>query len=46
MRADHTARRYRTIEIQAGAHTIAGAGPLPAGLHDALDHIHGRSGAQ
>jgi hypothetical protein len=36
MRADNTARRYRTIEIQADAHTIAGAGPLPADLHDAL----------
>jgi Transposase DDE domain len=40
-----TARRYRTIEIQAGAHTITAADPLPTDLREALDHIHGRSGA-
>jgi hypothetical protein len=40
-----TARRYRTVEIQAGAHTITAADPLPDDLRDALDRIHGRSGA-
>jgi hypothetical protein len=40
-----TAHRYRTIEIQAGAHTVTAADPLPADLRDALDHIHGRSDA-
>jgi hypothetical protein len=35
-----TARRYRTIEIQAGAHTITAADPLPDDLHRALNHIH------
>ena len=39
-----TARRYCTIEIQAGAHTVTAVGPIPADLRDALDHIHGRSG--
>ncbi len=37
--------RYRTIEIQAGARTIIAADPLPGDLRDALDRIHGRSGA-
>ena len=41
-----TARLYRTIEIQAGAHSITAADPLPGDLRDALDRIHGRcSGA-
>jgi hypothetical protein len=40
-----TARRYRTVEIQAGAHTITAANPLPSDLRDALDRIHGHSGA-
>ena len=40
-----TARRYRTIEIQAGEHTITAADPLPADLRAALDQIHGRSTA-
>jgi hypothetical protein len=40
-----TARRYRTIEIQAGAHTITAADSLPDELRDALHHIHGRPGA-
>jgi transposase len=40
-----TARRYRTIEIQAGAHTITAADPLTGDLRDALDRIHGRSDA-
>jgi hypothetical protein len=34
-----TARRYRTIEIRAGAHAITAADPLPDDLHDALDAI-------
>jgi transposase len=34
-----TARRYRTIEIQAGAHTITAADPLPDELRDALQAI-------
>jgi hypothetical protein len=40
-----TARRYRTIEIQAGPHTIKAADPLPDDLRDALDRIHGHSAA-
>ena len=40
-----TARRYRTIEIQAGVHTITAAGPLSGDLRHILDRIHGRSGA-
>ena len=36
-----TARRYRTIQIQAGQHTITAADPLPDDLHAALDTIHG-----
>ena len=35
-----TARRYRTVEIQAGDHTITAADPLPADLRDALNRIH------
>jgi hypothetical protein len=35
-----TARRYRTIEIQIGGHTITAADPLPADLRDALDAIN------
>jgi hypothetical protein len=35
-----TARRYRTIEIQAGDHTITTADPLPRDLHEALGRIH------
>jgi hypothetical protein len=34
-----TARRYRTIEIQAGAHTITAADLLPDDLRDALEVI-------
>lgn len=34
-----TARRYRTIEIQAGEQTITAADPLPADLHEALTAI-------
>jgi hypothetical protein len=40
-----TARRYRTIEIQAGDHTVTAADPLPHDLRDALDRIHCSSGA-
>ena len=36
-----TARRYRTIEIQAGNQTITAADPLPDDLHQALQSIHG-----
>ena len=34
-----TARRYRTIEVQAGEHTIIAADPLPADLRQALATI-------
>jgi len=34
-----TARRYRTIEIQAGDHVITAADPLPDDLRDALTKI-------
>jgi hypothetical protein len=40
-----TARRYRTIEIQAGGHTITAADPLPDDLRHALDHINSQRGA-
>jgi len=40
-----TARRYRTIEIQAGAHTITAADPLSDDLRQALDRINRRPGA-
>ena len=40
-----TARRYRTIDIQAGGHTITAADPLPDDLRDALDRIHHGPGA-
>jgi hypothetical protein len=40
-----TARRYRTIQIQAGAHTITAADPLPDDLRHALDQIHREAGA-
>jgi hypothetical protein len=35
-----TARRYRTVEIQAGEQTITAADPLPDDLNDALHDIH------
>lgn len=35
-----TARRYRTIQIQAGTHTITAADPLPDDLRHTLDRIH------
>jgi hypothetical protein len=40
-----TARRYRTIEIQAGPQTITAADLSSATCAKALDRIHGRSGA-
>jgi hypothetical protein len=40
-----TARRYRTTQIQAGSHTITAADPFTDDLRQALDHIHGRTGA-
>lgn len=40
-----TARRYRTIEIQAGQQTITAADPLPDDLSIALDTIHRPDGA-
>lgn len=40
-----TARRYRTIEIQAGEQTITAADPLPTDLHDALSAIRHAAGA-
>jgi hypothetical protein len=38
-----TARRYRTIQIQAGSRTITATDPLPIDLHAAHDQIHGRT---
>ena len=38
-----TARRYRTIEIQAGDHTLTAADPLPDDLGQALDAINDRT---
>ena len=35
-----TARRYRTIQIQAGPHTITAADPLPDDLRTALAEIN------
>jgi hypothetical protein len=39
-----TARRYRTIQIQAGPHTITAADPIPGNLRTAIDAINGRTG--
>ena len=39
-----TARRYRTITIQGGPHTITAADPLPDDLRQALDAITCPSG--
>jgi hypothetical protein len=36
-----TARRYRTIEVQAGPHTITAADPVPEDLRGALEAING-----
>ena len=35
-----TARRYRTIQIQAGNHIITAADPLPDELHGAIEAIN------
>src|SRR5215472_5694726 len=35
-----TARRYRTVEIQAGPHTITAASPLPDDLRQAIKAIN------
>jgi transposase len=35
-----TARRYRTVEIQAGQHVITAADPVPEDLRQALDAIN------
>lgn len=35
-----TARRYRTVEIQAGQQTITAADVLPDGFSNALESIH------
>ena len=40
-----TARRYRTIQIQAGDHTITAADPLSPDLQNALNTINRRTGA-
>lgn len=40
-----TARRYRTIQIRAGQHTITAADPLPDDLKTALGAIHRDDGA-
>ena len=40
-----TARRCRTIQIQAGGHTITAADPLPGDLRHALARIHSYSSA-
>jgi hypothetical protein len=39
-----TARRYRTITIQAGPQTITAADTLPNDLSDVLNYLHGRAG--
>ena len=36
-----TARRYRTVTIQVGEHTITAADPVPDDLRAALDAVHG-----
>ena len=40
-----TARRYRTVTIQAGRQTLTAAEPLPDDLAEALAKIHGSHGA-
>jgi hypothetical protein len=39
-----TARRYRTIQIQAGDHVTTAADPLPDDLRQAIDLIHNNPG--
>ncbi len=36
MKFVRTARRYRTIQIRAGHHTLTAEDPLPSDLRDAL----------
>jgi hypothetical protein len=36
-----TARRYRTVTIQVGEHTITAADPVLDDLRAALDAVHG-----
>ncbi|HEY5457556.1 MAG TPA: IS1634 family transposase, partial [Acidothermaceae bacterium] len=36
-----TARRYRTVQIQAGKQSLIAEDPLPADLREALATIHG-----
>jgi hypothetical protein len=38
-----TARRYRTIQIQAGPHTVTAADPIPDDLRAALNEINNTS---
>jgi transposase len=40
-----TARRYPTVTIQAGRHTLTAAEPPPDNLAEALAKIHGSGGA-
>ena len=40
-----TARRYRTITIQAGKQTLTAADPIPEDLAEALAEIHADGGA-
>lgn len=40
-----TARRYRTITIQAGEHTLTAADPIPDDLAHVLNEIHRRNSA-
>jgi hypothetical protein len=40
-----TARRYRTVSIRVGDHTITAADPLPDDLRHALKSIHANSTA-
>ncbi|WP_419197579.1 IS1634 family transposase [Microbispora hainanensis] len=40
-----TARRYRTVHIQAGNHVLTAADPLPTDLRDALKQIRSPEGA-
>lgn len=35
-----TVRRYRTVQIQAGAHVITAADPLPGELRQAIEAIN------
>ena len=39
----NTTRRYRTIEIKTGQHTITAADPLPTDVHTALEAIRARA---